>query len=219
MKRFLAWLSSLIIRLIVATLRVTIVDRGGILDRPDHPPVIIAFWHNRVFLMAPYYERYCHGRTGLTFISRSRDGDFMSNVAACFGVQAVRGSSSRHGISAALTALRASPDERLDIVITPDGPRGPRCEVQPGVLRIAQATGRPIVTVTTHLQWKRVLQSWDRFEVPLPFSRCELIAGERIYVPDGATAEELAVIAERLAASLDGLPPGESRHSERSNHN
>jgi lysophospholipid acyltransferase (LPLAT)-like uncharacterized protein len=202
MKSFYAWLVSLLIRLLASTLRVTEIDHGGVLGHPEHPPVIIAFWHNRLFLMAPYYEHYCRGRTALTLISRSRDGQFMSDVAARFGIKAARGSSSRHGASAALTALRAAHDEKVDIVITPDGPRGPRYQVQPGVLRLAQATGRPIITITTNLQWKKVLRSWDRFQVPLPFSRCELIAGEPIFVPEGASEAELEQISRRVAESL-----------------
>ena len=115
MKRFLAWLSSVLIHLIGASLRMTVEDRGRILDQPEHPPVIIAFWHNRTALMAYFYEHYCRGRTALTFISRSRDGQFMTDVAARFGIKAVRGSSSRHGISATLTAIRASTDEKVDL--------------------------------------------------------------------------------------------------------
>jgi lysophospholipid acyltransferase (LPLAT)-like uncharacterized protein len=204
MKRFLAALSAFLIRAVAASLRVTITDRGGVIDRPDHPPVILAFWHNRLFLMAPYYERYCAGRSSLAFISRSRDGQFISDVTARFGVRSARGSSSRHGVAAALAAVHAARDEKLDLVITPDGPRGPMYRVQPGILRLAQATGRPIVTVTTHLKWKYVLKSWDCFQVPLPFSRCQLITGEPIYVPPGATEQELAALTERVAAALQG---------------
>jgi lysophospholipid acyltransferase (LPLAT)-like uncharacterized protein len=202
MKRFLAGLSALLIRLIVATLRVTLDDRGGIMNQPEHAPVILAFWHNRLFLMAPFYERYCRGRTALALISRSRDGQFISDVAARFGVKSARGSSSRHGVSAALTAMHAARDEKLDIVITPDGPRGPVYKIQPGILRVAQSTGRPIVTVTTHLEWKWTLKSWDRFQVPLPFSRCQLASGEPIHVPETATDKELEEIYSRLAVSL-----------------
>jgi lysophospholipid acyltransferase (LPLAT)-like uncharacterized protein len=199
-----AFLASLLLRSLAATLRVTITDRGGVIDHPDHPPVIIAFWHNRILLMAPYYEKYCAGRTALTFISRSRDGQFMSDVAACFGVQAVRGSSSRYGRAAALAALRASRDEKVDLVISPDGPRGPRCQIQPGLLRLAQATGRPIVTITTHIEWKHELKSWDRFQIPLPFSRCRLLTGVPVHVPENASQEELAAIRLRLTDYLSG---------------
>jgi lysophospholipid acyltransferase (LPLAT)-like uncharacterized protein len=205
MKSFPVGLSALLIRLLTATLRMTLVDHGGILHPGARRPVIVAFWHNRTFLMAPFYERYCSRRhTALTIISRSRDGQFMSDVAARFGVKSARGSSSRHGVAAALAARHAARDETVDIVITPDGPRGPRYRVQPGILRMARATGRPIVTVTTYLTWKRVLKSWDRFQVPLPFSRCELVTGEPIFVPPEASEEEMAAIGERVAASLGG---------------
>jgi lysophospholipid acyltransferase (LPLAT)-like uncharacterized protein len=204
MKRLIPKIVALFIRTIVATLRITTEDAGGVLDRPDHEPVIIAFWHNRTFLMAPFYERYCGrgGRTSYTFISRSRDGQFMADVAGCFGVRAVRGSSSRHGTSAALAALRKAGDERIDLTITPDGPRGPRCEVQPGVLRLAQATGRPIVAIDAQLGWKLELKSWDRFQIPLPFSRCHLVTSRLIHVPADAGEEELAAYGQQLAEAL-----------------
>ena len=126
----------------------------------------------------------------------------MSDVAAYFGIEAVRGSSSKHAISATLAAIHEARDERLDLVITPDGPRGPRGVIQPGLLRLAQVTRRPVVTITTHLRWKMVLKSWDRFQVPLPFSRCEVISGEPLGVPADATEEELAAIAQKLSAQM-----------------
>jgi lysophospholipid acyltransferase (LPLAT)-like uncharacterized protein len=206
MKKYYPWLASLLIRAIAATLRVTTDDRGGILNKPDHAPVIIAFWHNRTFLMAPYYEKYCGrgGRTSYTFISRSRDGQFMADVAQKFGVLAVRGSSSRHGMSAALAALRKSDDERVDLTITPDGPRGPRYEVQPGVMRLAQSTGRPIVAIDCQIAWRIELKSWDRFRIPLPFSRVYLSTAPPIHVPAEASDEEMAALEQQLKEALGG---------------
>lgn len=204
MKSFLAWFSWLVIRLIGATLRVSLEDRGGILNQPDHLPVIIAFWHNRTALMACFYERYNIGRTALTFISRSRDGQFMTDVAARFGIKAVRGSSSRHGTSAMLAAIRAAKDPRIDLVITPDGPRGPRYQIRPGLIRLAQATQRPIIAVTYDLKWKHQLKSWDRFHVPIPFSACHVVTREPIFVPHGATDDELAAISARVMDALGG---------------
>ena len=204
MKRFLAWFGARVIHLIGSTLRMTVEDRGGIVNQPEHPAVIVAFWHNRTALMAFFYERYCRGRTALTFISRSRDGQFMADVAARFGIKAVRGSSSRHGTSAMLTAIRAASDRHLDLVITPDGPRGPRYRIQPGLLRLAQATQRPIVAVTYQLKWKRELKSWDRFHVPLPFSTCHLLTGEPIFVPENASDAEMAAISARVREALGG---------------
>jgi len=193
-----------VIRLVGSTLRMTTEDHAGILHQPHHSPVIVAFWHNRTALMPFLYERYCPGRTVVTFISRSRDGQFIADVAAHFGIRAVRGSSSRHGTSAMLGAIRAAGDQHMDLAITPDGPRGPRYRVQPGLIRLAQATRRPIVAVTYQLKWKRELSSWDRFQVPLPFSACHLITGQPIFVPENASEAELAAISARVAEALGG---------------
>jgi lysophospholipid acyltransferase (LPLAT)-like uncharacterized protein len=204
MKRFYARLGAALMRGIAATLRLKIDDRGAIFDRPERAPVILAFWHNRLALMAVFAERYCRGRTILTLISRSRDGDLISEVAAQFGIKAARGSSSRHGTAAALTAVHAARDQGTDLVITPDGPRGPRYQIQPGLLRLAQTTERPIVAVTYRLGWKWELKSWDRFQVPIPFSTCELVTREPIIVPAQATEAELSALSARVAEALGG---------------
>jgi lysophospholipid acyltransferase (LPLAT)-like uncharacterized protein len=204
MNAFLAWLSALVIHLIGATLRITIDDPAHVFYHSERDPVVVAFWHNRTALMAYLAERYCPDRTMLTFISRSRDGQFMTDVAARFGIKAVRGSSSRHGSAAMLTAIRAANDPKVDLVITPDGPRGPRYEVQPGVIRLAQATGRPIVALTYELPWKLELNSWDRFHIPLPFSRCRLMTSDLIHVPVDASDEEMGLVQERVKAALGG---------------
>lgn len=204
MKRFLAWLSACLVRAVGSTLRMTVEDRGGIIDQPEHLPVIVAFWHNRTALMAYFYERYSRGRIALTFISRSRDGQFVTDVAARFGIKAVRGSSSRHGVSATLAAIRASSDHRVDLAITPDGPRGPRYQIQPGLLRLAQTTRRPIIAVTYQLKWKYLLKSWDRFHIPLPFSTCHLITSTPIFIPEQATDVELEALRVRVGEALGG---------------
>jgi lysophospholipid acyltransferase (LPLAT)-like uncharacterized protein len=204
MRRFLAWLSAATIRLIGWTLRLTTEDRGGILNQPAHPPVIIAFWHNRTALMVYFYGRFCRGRSSLTFISSSRDGQFITDVAARFGIQAVRGSSSRHGTSAMLAAIRGADNPQVDLVITPDGPRGPRYEIQPGLLRLAQRTGRPIVAITYDLKWKCLLGSWDKFHIPLPFSLCRLSTSEPVCIPADASDAEMAEIRTRLTILLSG---------------
>lgn len=204
MRRLLVWLSAVVIRSLGATLRISVEDYARLLESPDHPPVIIAFWHNRVGLIAYLYERYVRGRTLFAFISLSRDGQFIAEIAERFGVKAVRGSSSRKGMMAALSAVRAARDPRADIAITPDGPRGPRYQIQPGLLRLAQVTGRPIVTVTYELGWKHELKSWDRFQVALPFSACRLVIRGPIAVPEDATEAELVAINAMVAEALGG---------------
>jgi lysophospholipid acyltransferase (LPLAT)-like uncharacterized protein len=203
MRRFLVWLSAALIRLIGSTLRMTVEDHAGIFHHPDHPPVILAAWHNRIALLAYFHERYASERDLYAFISLSRDGQFIADIAARFGVKAVRGSSSRKGSLAALSAVRAAQDPRSDLAITPDGPRGPRYEIQPGLLRLAQATQRPIVAVTYTLSRKIELNSWDRFQIPLPFSTCRLVTHRSIPVREGASEAELVAIKAMVAEALD----------------
>ncbi len=116
MRRVLVWLSEALIRLIGGSLRMTVEDNAQVFQRADYPPVIIAFWHNRVGLTAYFAERYMSQRTLYTFISLSRDGQFITDVAARFGVKALRGSSSRKGTVAALAAARVARDPRADLV-------------------------------------------------------------------------------------------------------
>jgi lysophospholipid acyltransferase (LPLAT)-like uncharacterized protein len=204
MKSFLSWLCAWLIRIPGYSVRLTMDDPAGAFHHPDREPYIVAFWHNRIALMPVFYERFARGRSVVTFISRSRDGQFITDVAARFNVKAVRGSSSRHGTAALLAAVHASRDPKEDIAITPDGPRGPRYQIHPGLIRLAQMTGRPIVTVTYSLKWKWVLKSWDRFQLPLPFSACYLVTSKPIFVPREATEDQLVSISQQVAEALGG---------------
>jgi lysophospholipid acyltransferase (LPLAT)-like uncharacterized protein len=122
-------------------------------------------------------------------VSASKDGGFLSEVLRCFGVQPVRGSSSRRGPQA-LLELTTWAERGYDLALTPDGPRGPRYVVQSGVTALAQLTGLPIVPVSYNLTWKLQARSWDRFQIPLPLSVCEVILAEPVRVPRQASNEE-----------------------------
>jgi hypothetical protein len=89
-----------------------------------------------------------------------------------------------------------------DLGITPDGPRGPCYKVQEGVISTAQLTGLPIVPASYHLNWKIRLKSWDRFQVPLPFARCEVSVGKIMRVPREATDAERESLRQQLEADL-----------------
>ena len=93
----------------------------------------------------------------------------------------------------------------FDLAINPDGPRGARYVVQEGVMALAQLTGQPIIPVSYDLQWKACLRSWDRFQAPLPFSRCEVHLGKPVLVPretSDATREELRLSLEETLKGL-----------------
>src|SRR5213076_1928270 len=105
-----------------------------------------------------------------------------------FNVQPVRGSSSRRGPQA-LLELTTWAERGYDLAITPDGPRGPRYVVQDGAVAAAQLTGLAILPASYHLSRKIEIKSWDRFQVPLPFSRCEITIGRPMRVPADADDE------------------------------
>jgi len=184
LRRFGAPLAALLIRLLGASVRLRVQDPHGVLDKLGREPMIFAFWHCRILLMPYIYRKLVHGRRLKVMMSRSRDGEFISEVAARFGIEAVRGSSSRGGIAALLEIARALRQGGCDMGITPDGPRGPRCQVQEGILALARHSGAPVVPIYYHTHWKWEAGSWDRFQVPFPFTCCDLYLGEPILARD-----------------------------------
>ena len=180
MKKFLAEKSpplvAALIRLLAWTIRFRLEDPDQILQQEERDPRIFVFWHNRILLMSYIYERFCARRKCLVLISRSRDGEFISQVASRFGLDTARGSSSKGGVGAMLEMVRELGQKGArDIVITPDGPRGPRGKVQDGVLAVSAATGISIIPATVHYRWKWELPSWDRFQIPIPGTICRLV--------------------------------------------
>jgi lysophospholipid acyltransferase (LPLAT)-like uncharacterized protein len=149
-------------------------------------PVIFCIWHNRLALSMVAYLRFAKKiwpAPGLAaMISASKDGGLLAEVLGKFGVQAVRGSSSRRGRQALLESTTWL-EKGYHVAITPDGPRGPRYEVRDGIISLAQVSGAPIVAVSAIIRGKISLRSWDKFQVPLPFAHCSINFGEMIFVP------------------------------------
>jgi hypothetical protein len=196
------------IRTISATLRYRRDDRSGFINMPRPGPAIYCVWHNRLALCMPAYFDYVKKRNqtpGMAaMVSASRDGGFLTGILECFNVQPVRGSSSRRGPQA-LLELTTWAERGYDLAITPDGPRGPVYVVQEGVMSLAQLTGRPIMPVSYSLNWKIRVKSWDRFQIPLPFSRCEMIYAKPIYVPREATDAEREQLRLQLETELRAI--------------
>lgn len=177
---------------------------------------IFAFWHNRLLLMPFIYQRIRAGKNICVMTSRSRDGQYISDVLGGFGFVVARGSTSKGG-GAAVKGMVDQLKAGMDGAVTPDGPRGPRYRVQPGVILTAQLSGVPISPLTFDARWARRLKSWDRFIVPVPFSRGAVVFGEEFRIPadaDAAAREEARARLEeemrridRVAAELAGAEP------------
>ena len=122
----------------------------------------------------PYSYR---GRRISVMVSQSRDGELIARAVGHLGIDTARGSSSRGGAQGMRELLRQA-KKGSDIAFTPDGPRGPRGEVQPGVLMAAQSTGWPIIPVAYADTRYKQLRSWDGMRVPLPFAAVHFVYGE-----------------------------------------
>jgi len=166
--------------------------------RPDDKPVIIAFWHDQLLLMVKGYR----GPGARILISESKDGELIARTMECFGQGAVRGSSTRGGRKA-FKALLALARESYDLVITPDGPRGPRHEVKEGVVQLARLTRRPVIPMAFACSRGHRFKSWDRFLLPFPFSRGVYAYGEPVIYDSEETIESFQnKLSQGLAATL-----------------
>jgi len=172
--------------------------------------VIGAFWHGRL-LMTPLV----YGGHGLKIlISRHRDGELITRTVRHFGLETVRGSSTRGGI-AGIKGLARALQEGYDVVIAPDGPRGPRFKVQPGVIQLARISGIPVYPFTFSAFPRKVLQSWDRFIIPLPFSRGVFVFGEPVSIERTATDEEIKAKTLLLEKRLQEITEVADRYCEK----
>jgi lysophospholipid acyltransferase (LPLAT)-like uncharacterized protein len=171
-------------------------------------PLILAFWHERLPLIPPLFDLAAAAEPAVralrphVLVSRHRDGRFIGAAVARFGVAMVYGSSRRGGAGALAGLLRAL-RQGQPVLITPDGPRGPRRQAAPGVAQLAAVSGAQVVPLGGATSAQRRLGSWDRMMFPLPFGRGVLVCGAPIAVArDGAEAA-LPGIAAALSAACD----------------
>jgi lysophospholipid acyltransferase (LPLAT)-like uncharacterized protein len=207
-QRLAAWFVVAGLRAIALTVRFKIIDNSGYFSKPNPGPAIYCLWHNRLALCAAVYVRYVKPRNntpGLAaLVSASKDGAFLTAVLEGFNLNAVRGSSSRRGPQA-LLELTGCAQNGFDLAITPDGPRGPCYVIQEGVMSLAQLTGLPIIPGSSYLNWKIRLKSWDRFQIPLPFARCEVKLEKPIRVPRDCSDAEREQMRQNLERTLRSI--------------
>ncbi len=190
--RLARWLIAFGFRLLqiwARTLRYEIDDRAGIVDRPVIENYIGALWHNRLLIFPLVLRRFFPQRHGAALISASRDGDLLADGVQRFGYDVIRGSSSRLGASAILQLTQVLASGR-DVVITPDGPRGPAYELGPGIIFLAQKSGAAVLPMNLEYSHCWRLGSWDRFIVPRPFAKVRVLINRPHRVRPTLTPEE-----------------------------
>jgi hypothetical protein len=161
---------------------------------------VVSFWHGRLLAIT-----YTHRTWGISVLaSEYPDGDLIGRVVARLGWRHVKGSTTRRG-AAGFRELAAVLRAGRDAGITPDGPRGPRGAVQQGATELSRMTGSVVIPVTNSARPRKLLGTWDRFQIPGPFAKVVVAYGEPFVVPFESDPEERERCRLRLGAVLDEL--------------
>lgn len=182
------------------TLRLEVEDKHELFSGDWARPYVFTIWHNRIISLPAITPRRL--REQVVFLaSRSRDGGYITRVLNALHMPAVRGSSSRGGAEA-LHRLSSHVEAGRSVIITTDGPRGPLYTVQPGAVWLAAKMGAAIVPVSANAESYWELKSWDRTQVPRPFSKICLRVGAPIPIPAELTKEGIQQQAQRVRDRL-----------------
>ncbi|MDA0839991.1 MAG: lysophospholipid acyltransferase family protein [Planctomycetota bacterium] len=194
--------ATLLLRLLGMTLRIRTVGDSSLLPNREKQgeAVIYVPWHSRLLLGV-----YMYRGLGINAMSsQSRDGEILARSIEWMGFSATRGSSSR-GAVGAMKTLAALLEEGTDIIITPDGPKGPAMKAKMGAIHLAKLSGAKIVSCNWSCSRFKELKSWDRLRIPMPFSKCVMRFSEPVSVPSDCTKEEMQQKLEELQASMDRM--------------
>jgi lysophospholipid acyltransferase (LPLAT)-like uncharacterized protein len=183
----------------------------------EHLDTILASGHRTIFtswhvciVTATWFWR---DRGIVVMSSVSRDAEYTGRVIKRFGYGTARGSATRGG-RRALAEMARCLENGLDVGITIDGPRGPAYVAKPGAVTLARHTGQAILPFHVTTSSCIEIGSWDRLQIPLPFTRAVTLIGEPIYVPRDATSDEIEAKHEALQTALDGLVQDGKRWKE-----
>lgn len=185
--------------MLMHSLRLHVVNETAYRERTNNgKPVIFVLWHGRLLPIG--FVHRGQGAVGLA--SLSADGEYISRILQHWGMGIVRGSSSRGGDAAFRELIRVVRAGR-SVAITPDGPRGPRERVKPGVIQLAQITGVPLIPIAAAASRAWWFESWDRFLIPQPFAHLHVEYADPIFVPrDAADPSAIAAHTESVLGEL-----------------
>ena len=187
------WLIWVLTYLVSSTIRWTFIGKeqfDGIMAKTG---AVAVFWHGEL-LMLPYTHRH---RKVAIIISKSKDGDIATAVIKRFGFDAIRGSSTRGAETAILETMELLKN-KYTIGLAGDGPKGPYHVMKPGPIWFAQKMNMPLIPVTARFKHFIQLKSWDRFLIPMPFSRAVAIYGEPLFLQGLQRREGMHLAQQRM---------------------
>jgi len=189
------------IKLIGKTIRYETNDWENFLqiERAGKVP-IYSFWHNRIFAGTYFFRN----RGIVVITSQSFDGEYIARFIQRFGYGAVRGSSTRGGVGALVEMIRLM-KKGSPMGFTVDGPRGPRYTAKSGALLLAKKTGNPLMPFVVETEKHWTINSWDKLQIPKPFTRAKIFIHEPLYVANNADDAEIEIKRLELQEKLDEL--------------
>src|SRR5271165_1359913 len=201
----LVWLGGLYLMLALRTTRWVLDGAEHLAPYAAGQTAVAAFWHERLALMPMLWltlRRMDRAQRGHVLVSRHRDGRLIGSVMRRFGVDLMFGSSRRGG-AASLRAALPLLARGEHLIITPDGPRGPRRVAAPGVAQIAALSGAKVLPCAAQTTRRWVLPSWDRMVLPKPFGRGVIVCGPAILVPREGWQAALPAITAAIDAATE----------------
>jgi lysophospholipid acyltransferase (LPLAT)-like uncharacterized protein len=192
-------------RLWARTLRLRIEDPHGVIAFVREEPVIFSIWHNRLLMLPRVFDPSFQTRQSYGLISASRDGDLIAIFIERSGYGTIRGSSSRKGVIALRQLVDMLASRKGNVLVTPDGPRGPVYQVSQGIVFLAQKSGAPIVPI--HMEYTSCwrMKSWDRFVVPRPFATLRAVFGAPIRIAPLEGTDQFEAEQLRLQKAMMSL--------------
>lgn len=195
------------IQTLCATLRVRTCRENPSDTLGDETPCIVALWHNRTLIPCYIYRKLRIKRPMCVLTSASKDGALLETVANRYGISAIRGSSGRRGATAFIE-MRKYLRNGGNLCITPDGPKGPCYRSHQGIIKLASMTGVPISPVCIdYSSYWRINRTWDRFAIPVPFSKVVMYWKSPLHVPPDLTPEQIDEYCRRLDLLLSAGAP------------
>jgi hypothetical protein len=169
--------------------------------RTEPGRAVLTLWHSHLFYLTYHYRGNPHL---CIFVSPSSDGDLIANVGKMFGYKVVRGSSFKNTIPGTRDCIKLLRRE-YKVGVIADGSRGPRHQAQPGTVQLSRITNSPVYALTWYANFKYEFSSWDKFILPLPFSKVTLNFGSPIILPPDADKETIQQKQDELTHLLNQL--------------
>jgi len=208
----LGWLVAAYMTLVKYTTRWEVERADHVQDIIDGGKGVIALvWHSRFMMLTSAWKKKY--QLPYVLISRSRDGAIVAHASHFLGLKTIRGSAKKAAKGNATAKAKGGAKAGLDIVtalekdgcivVTPDGPRGPRQRLGDGPIRLARLTGAPLMPCTFAIRNRKQFDSWDKFVLPLPFGKGKIVWGTPVTVPADADERKIEHIRERIESEMN----------------